>query len=367
MKPCDKIKVLFILPSLSAGGAERALITLMNNVNRERFEPIFLCINTHGKIREWIAEDIPFYTFEKNTTKGSIFSLIKFIRQHKPKVIFTTMVHTNALALLMKFFFPKIRVVVREAALPSSIISEYGLRGRLCYWVYKLLYPFADLVISNCSQVVGQFKDLVKISTKNHRILFNPVDVARLHEKIPETFEMDKQKNKAVRFVCVGRLSYEKGYDRLIQALAYFGMGKEWHLDIVGAGSYRSVLEHMIADLGLEDRVSLLGYNPHPWCIAAQADCLLLPSRWEGMPNVVLEGLSCGIPAIATREAGGIVDIAAHSAAGDITLVDNMEEFVAAMKEVKPRHKKKLEDSILPDVFSLPHVMQQFEDILCKS
>ena len=367
MKPCKKTKVLFILPTLGAGGAERILVTLMNNLDREKFEPLFLALNDNGPIKEWIADDIPFYSFGRRTIKSSIFKLISFVYKHKPDVIFTTMVHSNALALLMKILFPHVRVIVREAALPSVLISQYKIKGRFCILVYKLLYGFADAVISNCSQMIDDFNDKIKIKTHNHLILFNPVDTDRIYARLPEIFENIEDRENTLSFVSVGRLSYEKGYDRLLEALVDFDPAINWRLDIIGEGAYRGTLEKLIRQYKLQDRVFLAGYKSNPWIMAAKADCLLLPSRWEGMPNVVLEGFACGIPAIASREAGGIADIKNFAADEHLKIVDTMDEFIEEMKQVKISPKASKERSILPDEFLLSHIMSQFEGILSGS
>jgi glycosyltransferase involved in cell wall biosynthesis len=358
-------KVLFMLPTLQPGGAERILITLMNNIDRDRFSPELVALNEDGPIKDWIADDVPFHRFGHRTIKGSVLKMIALVKKVKPDVIFTTMVHSNGLALLMKVLFPHIRVIVREAALPSVLLSEYGLRGRLCVLIYKLLYSKADLVISNCSQMIDQFRDEIKISTDNHSLLFNPVDTDRVYAAIPAKLETFQDRKKTQYFVSVGRLSYEKGYDRLIHKLAHeFKDNPNWRYDLIGEGAYRTRLEKLIRKLGLERHVILRGYYSQPWKIAAQADCLLLPSRWEGMPNVVLEGFSCGIPAIAMREAGGIVDIAKYTQPDQLQIFDTIDDCVTAMKVVPIKPKKSRDASILPDEFLLSHIMKQFESIL---
>lgn len=359
-----KTKVLFMLPTLGAGGAERMLITFMNNLDREKFNVAFLSLSDEGPIREWIASDIPFNCFGDRRISNSVFELRTFIKEHKPDVLFTTMVHANALALVMKFFFPKMRVVVREAALPSVLISRYGFKGRLCILPYKLLYWRANLVVSNCSQMIDDFKNRIKISTKNHRILFNPVDTARVYASIPDSFENEPERDKTVHFVAVGRLSFEKGYDRLIKALKANPPETNWQLELIGEGDYRGELESLIKEYSFEDKIILRGYVSNPWEIAAKADCLLLPSRWEGMPNVVLEGFSCGLPAIAMREAGGIMDIKNYCSDEQLKIVDRIEDFVQEMANVKPNPKSSKAESILPDEFLLPHIMKEFEKIL---
>lgn len=365
MKPCDvPLKVLFILPTLGAGGAERILVTLLNNLDRKAFDPEFLALSDEGPIKEWISEDIPFYSFGNRSVKSSVFKLIAFIRTHKPDVIFTTMVHSNALVLLMKIFFPKTRVIVREAALPSVLVSKYGVKGRACILVYKLLYRFADVVISNCSQMVDDFQNRIKIKTDNHIVLFNPVDISRVYETIPGKLELCEDRENTLCFVSVGRLSYEKGYDRLIERLATFQSITNWRLDLIGEGAYRDELKTLIAEKELEEHVFLRGYHSNPWEVAASADCLLLPSRWEGMPNVVLEGFSCGVPAIAMREAGGIIDIAKHAPDKHLKIVDTIEEFVSEMEKVNIEPKDKRAPSFLPEAFQLSTIMREFEGML---
>ncbi len=356
-----------MLPALCAGGAERILITLMNNLDRERFEPLFLTLNDKGPVKEWIDPQIPFYSFKNRTIKSSVFKLIAFIREHKPDVIFTTMVHCNGLALLMKIFFPHIRVIVREAALPSVIIKEYGLKGRLCYLIYKFLYPKADIVISNCSQVIAEFENKIKIPIRNHQILFNPVDTQRIYQTLPDTLESFEGRETTAYFVCVGRLSYEKGYDRLIEALATTPPEEPWRLDFIGEGDFRSTLEALIDQHNLNDHVFLRGYHSNPWQIATQADCLLLPSRWEGMPNVVLEGFACGVPAIAMREAGGIVDIGKHAKSEYLCIVDTMDDFLKSMGKIAIKPKAQKAESLLPSCFLLPHIIQQLDLLLTET
>lgn len=364
MKPCDRKKVLFILPTLGAGGAERILVTLMNNIDRNQFHPVFLALNDDGPIKDWIADDVAFHSLGKRSVKNSILPVISFIKTHRPDVIFTTMVHSNALALIMKIFFPRIRVIIREAALPSVLVSRYGIKGRACLPVYKLLYRYADLVISNCSQMVDDFRQKIKIRTDNHQILFNPVDTARVYASIPDAFENIPDRDQTICFVCVGRLSYEKGYDRLFEALIHFHPAVKWRLDIIGDGDYKQTLEELIKQYRLEKHIFLRGYESNPWKIAAKADCLLLPSRWEGMPNVVLEGFSCGVPAIATRESGGIMDIAEYTDDANLQIVDTMDEFIDAMRRVDISPKTSRAQSILPDAFLLPNIMSEFEKML---
>lgn len=359
-----KKKILFMLPRLYPGGAERVLITLMNNLDRSKFDIYFTSLSGEGTIKHWIDNDIPIHVLNKKRVSTSLVALYKKIREIKPDTVVTTMIQANAGLLLLKPFFPKIRFIVRESSLPVKLIKEYGWKGRICKYVYKFLYPMADLVISPASAITNEFKYDLKIKTGNHKTLYNPVHEERLQATLTPA-EHFPNRAKTQRFICVGRLGFEKGYDRLIEALADYkpDNGKNWYLEIVGKGSETKNLSELIKKHGLQRNIKMAGYHNIPWPFMAAADCLLLPSRWEGMPNVALEALACGIPVIAHSDAGGITEISDMCENQSVMVADTMDQFVGYMKGIAPESSAKL-NSRLPKEFHLKKVMQEFESFI---
>ncbi len=98
----------------------------------------------------------------------------------------------------------------------------------------------------------------------------------------------------------VGLLNVAKGQDLALQALALPQSPRDLQLMIVGHGEQRAELEASIDRLGLSDRVAMLGFREDVPAILAASDCLLLPSRWEGMPYIVMEAMASGLPVVAT-------------------------------------------------------------------
>lgn len=363
----SKKRIVFILPALSGGGAERVLITLMNNLDPARHERIFITINEDGPLRDLIAPGIPFHSFGPGASVGrSMFRLYKKLKELQPDIVMSTMAHMNFGVLLLKFFFPKTRFIVREAITPSYF-SQRPWRVRFpIYMAYRFLYPYADMVISPAQKIIDEFRDLLKIDIGNHQLLFNPVDTDHILDRSVNFPPVTQDRNETVHFICAGRLDPQKGYDRLIDSVAALKMPCDWQLTILGEGNQREELEDRIEKSGLDKKIFLAGFVRTPWPLVAAADAFLMPSRQEGMPNAILEALACGTPVIATRSSGGVGEIACHAPAGAVTIVDTMDEFVDTMSKIRPSPTVGFRPSLLPHAFSKDAVMERFTKLLAQ-
>ena len=172
--------VLFILPALTSGGAERVLITLMNNINREQFAPRMLTVSDYGSIRHLLDKNIPYETLNKRHVTRSFFALYKAIKRNKPDVVVSTMAHLNLTLMVLRPFFPKTKFVIREAITVSYIFEKYPLLSPLLKLAYKLLYSRANLVVSPAQAIIDEFKNDLKLKCDNHALLHNPVDLKRI-------------------------------------------------------------------------------------------------------------------------------------------------------------------------------------------
>lgn len=360
----NKIRVAFVLPMLTAGGAERALITLMNNIDHNRFEPHFITLSEQGPMRDIIDPAIPFYSLGISRVSLSLPKLCLQLKRIKPDVVVSTMSHMNLALMSLKPLFPKTRFIVREAITLSYIMDEHRFLSFAVKAAYRILFPMAYAVISPAQIIIDEFRTDLGMKHKNSKLLRNFVEMDRIRKQEDKVFEHDETRKKTVHFIAAGRLNHQKGFDRLVTSLGNAEMPKDWQLTILGEGSERSALEELIKKHGLEDKIFLPGLSTDPWPDFAQADCFLLSSRWEGLPNVVLESLACGTPVIATHESGGIQEIADVSADGSLKVTQSMAEFIDAMKEVKPSPTECFRPSLLPDCFQKDKVISEFEAIL---
>lgn len=362
----SQLKVLFALPSLDAGGAERVLITLMNGLDCTKYRPEILSVRRDGPLRDLIAPSVKVHTLDQNPTSlilPFLPSLYRKIKAVNPDVIVSTMAHMNFAVLMLKPFFPDTVFVVREAITPSFFFQKYKKIGWVIKQLYRTLYSRADCVLSPSQRIFDEFQDDLCMSSQSFQLLKNPVHVAKIRNSVEFQGVNDGQQG-IVRFVACGRLDAQKGFDRLIEALGQFKSSYDWRLDILGEGEQRSYLEGLIKEKKLENKVFLAGLVMPPYSDMARADCFVMPSRFEGLPNVVLESLACGTPVIATRESGGIDEIAGDCSENDVCVVSNMEEFITEMGKVSPLTKTEASPSLLAECYEHQTVFDRFDSIL---
>ena len=136
-------------------------------------------------------------------------------------------------------------------------------------------------------------------------------------------------------FVAVGRLSYEKGFDRLIDAFAQTARQcPDWNLLIVGDGPEKLKLQEVAQNAGLQDRVFFPGWRESPWPTIPKSSIAVLPSRYEGFPNALLEAMSHGLAPIAFDCESGPSEIITHNKDGLLISQDDVTALAAAMESL---------------------------------
>lgn len=357
-----KTKIAFILPALTAGGAERVVITLMNGLDRDRFDPVLIHVINKGPLGDLVDPKVRVVGLNRNGVFAALPWLLKALWQEKPDIILSTMAHMNFAVLLLRPFLGRVKLIVREAIVPSYILEKYPRLAGVIRLAYQILYRQADVILSPSQMIIDEFNQMPGLVRANHVLLYNPVDIKRIEDKI-KAGGLEPASPSIVRFVAAGRLEHQKGFDRLIENLKYFQPEFAWELSILGEGEERVRLQQLIDNVGLQRQVFLRGHQENPWVYYHQADCFLLPSRFEGLPNVALESLTCGTPVIAMNEAGGIAEIRDRAPHGAVRIVGTMEDFIQAMTSVQPIPLS-ARINLLPPEFNKDKVSACFQNLL---
>lgn len=325
--------IFFIMPNLGGGGGERVISILLNNVNRSLFKPHLIILKKKGSnaFEKDLKKDIPIYYFNiKNRIRISFlwtaFKLFKFCRNNNVDVLFFGSGQINAImSPFIPFLSKKIKLIARESNIPSKF--ERALLPKL---LYRYTYRNYDCIITQSNDMYKDLNSNFKIPVSKLVKINNPVDFGYVRDKLSNQSSVLLDKNK-INLLAVGRLTYQKGFDLLIKELRNVDL--DFKLNILGDGEDFDDLLRMVDAFGLSDRVSFLGNVDNPYEYMEKSDFLVLSSRFEGFPNVLLESLSCGTPILSNNCLGGIDEIIVPKFNGVIFDFDK-EDFDEKLNEI---------------------------------
>lgn len=285
--------ITMIIRSLMGGGAERVMSTMANYWVTHDVPVTIITSVPPDTDAYWLHEQVKRIHLPQSSLWGrrlgfpwSIRTLRRQIRQEGHSVVLSFMDRTNIPVILATRGLG-LPVVVAERIDPHT--QHYPAMKRL---LMRLLYPKADAVVVLTPNVREEWARRFVPAHKVH-VIHNPVlplDTGSEHlpEWLPQRY-----------MVAMGRLHPQKGFDMLFEALpTIFDRWPDLSLVVLGDGENRRDLEEQIASLGLTGRVLLPGFVKHPHSIMSRAELFVLPSRFEGFPNALIEAMALGLPVV---------------------------------------------------------------------
>jgi glycosyltransferase involved in cell wall biosynthesis len=362
-KRTSKRKLAFVLPSTTAGGAERVFLNLLRSFDRQNFKLHFIVINPVGPYLNIVPSDVVLHILGYKRVGRAIVRLAAVLRNLNPNVVLSSIGHLNLALLIIKPLLKKsTKIFVRESNIPSVAFAS-GAKNRIFRIFYRILYSHSDGVICPGEAIKSDLSKNFRIETNKMVIIPNPVDLDEIRLKI-NSDNSPFQKGR-IRLLAVGSLTKQKGFDILIKATARLAIMKpEIHLTIMGIGPEKKNLEKQICSFFLSDFVTLVGLKENPFPYLHHADLFVLTSRWEGLPNVVLESLACGTPVVAFDCPGSVNEILNNPLQGTLVPTGDVEALIKAINErIENRHNGP-KGSILPKRFQIGPVTARYQDIL---
>lgn len=291
-------QIVLLIPSLLGGGAERVMIALANDLNEKGYLVNLVSINS----------EIPSYPIEKgvitiNLVKREsnsiiyrlyyivqiVYKLVRLLRNTKPICMISFITSANIFTGIA-CWITNTSYIVSERTSPNRSSDKINIIQK---WIASQVYKRAKAV------VVGSLGgERCLLENKNFGILHN---IHKIPNSVPEFGALSKQAVHHKKFVLgVGRLSFVKGFDILINAFSTAAV-EDLDLLIVGEGEERENLNNLIHKLGLNNRVHLIGAKTNVQDYYSQAEIFVLPSRNEGYPNALVEAMNFGCPSIAAN------------------------------------------------------------------
>ncbi len=306
---------------MGGGGAERALVNILNHLDRSRFEPHLALFQKEGVFLDDLPGDLPIYEIQpedhgflhRNRTR--LRAIKRLSNCLHPDLIMSVQWQVNSVVLLTH--------ALLDLNCPVVVNEQVALRrGSTAIWQRRLFWPLARRVYKLAAKVVtisqgiaSELQEELSLPADHFRIINNPVSLTEIREQ-PSQHPLDRPPDTTPRLIAVGRLEKQKNYPLLLRAINRVIEIEPVRLDILGEGSERPHLEALIQTMELEQQVHLLGFQPNPFSYMAEADIFVLSSDFEGFGNVIVEAMALGKPVIATDCPYGPAEILANGEHG---------------------------------------------------
>jgi glycosyltransferase involved in cell wall biosynthesis len=362
--------ILFITANLKGGGAERALVNILNHLDRSRFEPHLALFQKEGVFLSELAADVPIYEIQPtdhgflHRNRVRLFEIKQLITKTKPALIMSVLWQANAVAsFAVRMWGRSIPLVINEQTSPNASLRTDPRRKHL--WpIVRRLYRHADCAIA-ISQGIANELESYGIPTTNTVVIHNPIPIAAVRESANVVSSAKFEARPAI--VAAGRLVPLKNYPLLLTALSYVLEKEPVHLYILGKGPERTQIETLAKSLGIAEHVHLLGFQSNPYPYFAQADLFVLSSNHEGFGNVLVEAMVLGVPVIATDCPHGPREILDGGKYGSLVPLGNANALSKAILSLLHQPDKRARFAIQgPErakEFSVEAIIPQYEKL----
>ena len=334
----QRVRLLLLIPRLHGGGAQHVITLLAKGLPKEKYEIHLGLLTADEADSSSLPPELKVYPLGAARVRNGAIRLLRLVWRLRPQVILSGAAEVNCLALLLRPLFPPgTAVLVRQNGTVSSALAYCGVPS-YTRWCYRLLYPRADRVICQSRAMADDLVKALHLSGKKVSVLPNPVDLDRIRAAMQAP---SARMGPGPHLLAVGRLSSEKGFDLLLNALVTVRERfPAADLIIAGEGRQDRELRAMSRALHLETAVSFVGYVDPVFAFFPGASLFVLSSRYEGMPNSLLEALAAGLPVVATPASEGILDLLAGQRgawlAPGITAESLAATLVAALETLQP-------------------------------
>ena len=321
-------KVLFLIPTLGHGGAERVLINLVNHMDKVKFDITVQTLFDVGIYENDLNNGIKYkgglkHYFPGNTRVFQLFS---------PKMLFKMFIKDKYDVIVSYLEGPSARIVsgcTYDAKLVSwihieQLSEDYVTKSFRSMKEANRCYNRFDKIVCVSETVKKDFESLFSVD-KEPIVLYNTVESVVIREKADEPVEDIIFDTNEINICSVAKLMKTKGYDRLIPICKrLIDDGFPVHLYLVGKGEEQNNLQNLASKNGIYNKVTFVGFQSNPYKYVKSSDLYVCSSYREGFSTAVTEALIIGTPVVSTNCSGAYELLGNNNEFGIVT--ENSEE-----------------------------------------
>lgn len=378
------MKILFALTVYEVGGISSVARNLLDCFSKSGYDTV-LFTEKLSCVHYPISDNIRLINLDIFPQKGffakfsNIMRHMRFMRteiaREAPDTILSFGAYINCHILLSLLFYSKKR--------PKIILTEHSeemflkIRNKNIRYVFFntayrvlmfFLYYKADCIVAVSKSIASRIKSLFLVHPHKVKVIYNPVDINKIDELYREEGPLLNFNDPLPCVGTISRLSPEKGVHFLIQGFKTLLGKMDARLIIVGDGAEGPRLKQMTEKLEIQNKVMFTGFADNPIKYLKKMDIFVLPSLWEGFPNVLLEAMACGVPVIVSDSGGGIKEVVTNGVNGLLIKAGSSAAIAEAVysllsdKEKRGRIKKEGYKSVKQ--FDINIIKKEYEKLM---
>ena len=358
----NKANIVFVIPSLKAGGAERVISTLCNAIV-SNFSITIIVLYKSPSFYYLDPKINIIYCNDSYNPKQTIFQSVnnhfrcirkiyKTLKQNKTQVVIGFMTTTNVYAIIAGKL-AKVPSIISERVHPDFIDAS-----KFWFKIRKLVYPWTNYLVVQTHDIARYFSSYLQ--DEKLKIILNPLNTELTNKR-----NLDISKENII--LNIGRLDYQKNQDLLIRAFAKTNY-KDWKLIILGEGKKKDDYIKLINQLGLSNHVMLLGNVEDVWNYYNKARIFAFTSRFEGFPNALTEAMYFGLPCISTDCPSGPSELINDGVNGFLIPIEDQDlleqKLQALMENDMLRNELGQQAMLNTDRFDVDQIASEWEELI---
>lgn len=385
----NRIRIVFGIGGLHGGGAERQIITILQHLDRSRFQPFLYLVYRTGPLVVEVPDDVPVVAFDERWQgarwpgimmhRRRVSDMKAYLAEVRADVCYdrTFLMTLIAAEAAQALHIPNVSTVVTEPrhAFPLLAGRFQNMKRRMLH----RLYCHSSQVLANSKGAASAAQQFYQLPANTIETVYNAIDLDRIdrmaEQPIQESWWTADSERPVFRIVTAGRLTTQKGFDLLIDAVAQIQGQRpavELRLAILGEGVDRVDFQEKINRHGLQQQVVMPGFMENAVAWYHAANLLVLPSLFEGFPNVLMEAMACGTAVLSSDCPFGPAELLENGRWGQLCEVGDLEDLTNKLlrhidepgfADVTTKEAK----LHVRETFGVSRIMQTLENVLSEA